>query len=138
MNQTPLVAFLSLVALVSYHSPSIVVADEEREFSAVLYVSNAGDDSNSGTSSAPFATLSRARDAARELREEIKDGWIKIQIQSDELTLVRSFSMRAIRRPCIPESLRQARCLEGLRSPAGALRLLKRRRRFLITTPRFG
>ncbi len=95
MNQTPLVAFLSLVALVSYHSPSIVVADEEREFSAVLYVSNAGDDSNSGTSSAPFATLSRARDAARELREEIKDGWIKIQIQSDELTLARPLVLDA-------------------------------------------
>ena len=62
-----------------------------------FYVSPSGDDSASGSLERPFATLARARDAIRELKEEgaLPNGGITVNIRSGVYSLAKSFSQES-------------------------------------------
>jgi hypothetical protein len=64
---------------------------------AELYVSPAGSDTNSGTSAKPFATLERARDQARRLKQEGKPpkGGITIWLGSGDYARTNAFELGA-------------------------------------------
>jgi len=62
-----------------------------------FYVSPSGDDSASGSRSRPFATLTRARDAIRELKEagNLPEGGITVHIRGGVYPLTESFNLTA-------------------------------------------
>ncbi|MBQ9370925.1 MAG: right-handed parallel beta-helix repeat-containing protein [Thermoguttaceae bacterium] len=97
MSRSLVIWGLALNSLVAFSLFSLVCAfgDERPEFVKVLYVSNEGDDANSGDRDAPLLSLERARDVGRELRGQGVDGWIQIQILDDELALERPLILDA-------------------------------------------
>ncbi|MHC4105201.1 MAG: right-handed parallel beta-helix repeat-containing protein, partial [Planctomycetota bacterium] len=60
-----------------------------------FYVSPSGDDSATGSRDRPFATLAKARDAIRELKEEgdLPDGGITVHIRGGVYPLTKSFDL---------------------------------------------
>ncbi len=62
------------------------------EFAAEVWVAPDGDDGNPGTDKEPFATLERARDAARALKAQAA-GAVGIRIKPGEYTLKETFTL---------------------------------------------
>jgi len=60
-----------------------------------FYVSLSGDDSAAGSLERPFATLEKARDAIRQLKEEgdIPDGGVTVHIRGGVYPLTKSFEL---------------------------------------------
>ena len=65
------------------------------EFEAEVFVSPAGSDDNDGSREQPFATLTRARDAVRELKAAGTDGAIGVRVLPGEYPMLRTLELTA-------------------------------------------
>jgi parallel beta-helix repeat protein len=83
-KRTTHILFIVLFALLSVLTSTEVVFSEP---GADFYVAQDGDDKNEGTEEKPFATLVRAKNAVRELKNKKRDGDITVLIRGGYYTI---------------------------------------------------
>lgn len=93
MMKRRIIISLIIVMLVGCLPVTSTYAEDTGNLGAVFYISNNGDDSNSGTEAAPFRTLEKARDAIRQLKKGsgLPEGGVTVYLRGGTYNRSESF-----------------------------------------------